>query len=366
MALREYLARQVDFTTQDCVIPAALNQGFDTLQPDSDIGLVIWSELAPDTTTYPAIKKFLWVATNSSGVWTGAVYLWKETDWELLNLANGQLILPGTIDISSLSTSGALPSDIIQVNAIGDGYQFVNPVDAIPANSLDLTKLVASTANNGQIPLVVSGVWTYAALDTSLIIGLINNNTLPITKLVPSTTGKQILRTKADASTVEWVAFLDNFEDNSVPVGKLAGGASNVGKIPTVGTDGLISLQLPTTTRTQVQTSTSIPIPAVAAAPAVFAHGFAAMPTTYDAYFQCITANNGYTVGQRIHSYEVTTGGSNEEVPAFIFTADQTNITFVQRNTASSQRNFANILTGAGVTFDPSQWVLVLQATLTT
>ncbi len=360
MAIREYLSRQVDFTTEGCVIPAALNQGFDTLQPDSDIGLIIWSELAPDTSTYPAIKKFMWVATNSLGAWTGAVYLWKETDWQLLNLANGQLILPGTIDISSFSTDGSMPQDIIQVNALGDGYQFVNLVDAIPANSIDLTKLVATPANNGQIPLVVGGVWTYSTLNTALIVGLIANNSLPITKLTPGL-GKQVIRTKADATAVEWVEPLTLLEDNSIPITKLSPGTGNAGKIATVNTDGTAVAWLANTaTRTQVKQSTVLPVP-TAGTSVEYIHELGVLPTTFEARLVCTTANNGFVLGDVIPYTSVT----NNAGPTFQLLANITKITLTQ-NTSAGTREFFNATTGDLATFTPGDWSVRIQVTLTT
>lgn len=358
MALREYLARQVDFTTTDCVIPAAINQGFDTCQPDSDIGFIIWSQLAPDTSTYPAIKKFMWVATDSGGVWTGAVYLWKNTDWELLNLANGQLILPGTIDISSFSVNGSLPSDIIQVNALGNGYQFVNIIDAIPANSLDLTKLVASVANNGQIPLVVAGAWTYAALDTTLIISLLANNSLPITKLIPGL-GKQVLRTKSNASATEWVDPLSLLEDNTVPIIKLSPGTGNANKIATVNTDGTAVSWLPNTAnRVQVKLSPVLTVPT----PGTFVeylHDLTVLPTTYEARFVCVTANNGFAVGDSIPYISITNNGG----PTFQLNANIVKVTLLQ-NTSGGTRQFFDNATGAIATFVPAEWSVRIQVTL--
>lgn len=359
MALREFVSRQVDYTAQDCVIPAALNQGFDTLQPDSDIGFIIWSELSPDVVTYPILKNFFWAAT-SGGVSTGEFYYWAGTDWELLNLEDGARLLPGTVPISALSAAGALPLDIIQVNSLGTGYQFVNLITAIPLNSLDLTKLKATIADNGKIISVVGGVATYVQFDGTFIIANIADNTLPINKLIRGT-AKQILRTNSAATGLEWVDIVSAIDDNTVPVAKLAAGVGNALKIVRVNSAGLaMELATPPFSTTTVRTSTAQPVP-TAGTYVEYTHGLTAPPTYVDCFFVCNTAHDGFSIGDKLS----WTACTNNAGPTFQLTevSAGTKVRLLQ-NTSGATREIFNNTTGNVVTFVPANWDVYLQATL--
>lgn len=364
--LYDYFQRQLDYTNEDCVVPAALNQGFDTLQPTSDIGLIILSATAPNVVSYPALARFLWAQTVA-GVPNGTYYYYGPAGWTLLNLEDGARLLPQTVALSALSAAGGTPGDIIQVASSGGYFVFTSLASAFTNGTLDPLKLIPGA--EGQILTVQGGVAAWVTFDSSALIGKIANNTLPVTKLLPGA-GKQLLRTNAGATAAEWADVLSVLEDNSVPVNKIAPGTTNANKLVGVNADGtLVTYVTPAYSRVQTFQSAVRTVPT----PGNYveeAYGFASYPSTYGAFFQCKTANNGFAVGDRIMPSDVESSGLNVEAPAFVVTCviatKKIRLTHRAPNAGGNDRNIINSLTGAEVanSFDPAQWDLYFYATL--
>ena len=362
MALREYIERQVTFTGVDCIVPATLDQAFDTAQPYTDVGFIIVSRLAPNTVTYPELKRFLWAECTSLLVLTGNYYYYGPTGWTLLNLMDGSQILPATVLLSALSAQGGNPGDIIQVDSTGDAFIFTSLASAFQNGTLDPAKLIPGTS--GQLLGTVGGSVAWVTFDSAAVIATIANGTFPIAKLVPGA-AKQVLRTKADGTAVEFTDPLNLIEDKTVALTKLAPGAGNANKYLTVNAAGdSVVASSPSFSQVRVQTSTALTIP-TAGNTQVFAHGFDVVPTEFDAYFVCNTANNGWSISDRIKSIQVSTGGNQDEQPAYMLYCNVTNVGIVQAG-ASFQvaRQFMNKSTGALVNFVSSEWDLYLQAKL--
>lgn len=361
--LYDYFQRQLDYTNEDCVVPAALNQGFDTLQPEADIGLIILSATAPNVVSYPALARFLWAQTLA-GIPNGAYYYYGPAGWTLLNLEDGARLLPQTVALSALSAAGGTPGDIIQVASAGGYFVFTSLASAFTNGTLDPLKLIPGA--EGQILTVQGGVAAWVTFDSTALIAKIANNTLPVTKLLPGA-GKQLLRTNAGATAAEWVDVLSVLEDNSVPVNKLAPGTTNANKLVGVNADGtLVTYVTPAYSRVQVSL-TGPWLPPTVGNYVEADYGFVSYPTTFDAFFQCKTVNNGFAVGDRISYKEITTGGSNDEAPAYLLTCvlASKKLRLVQfSDGAVTQRNFMNSSTGARIAFDAAQWDLYFQATL--
>jgi hypothetical protein len=365
MALREYIERQVTFTGTDCIVPATLDQAFDTTQPYTDVGFIIVSHTAPNTTTYPELKRFLWAECTSLLVLTGNYYYYSSAGWTLLNLTDGAQLLPQTVLLSALSAQGGDPGDIIQVDGTGDGFIFTNLSSAFVNGTLDPAKLIPGA--NGQLLSVVGGVVAWITFDSAAVIATIANGTFPIAKLQPGT-AKYVLRTNAAGDAVEYVAPTTIFDDGTLPIVKLAPGSGNANKYMVQNAAGTAwEAQVPNFSRVQVQTSSALPIP-TSGSTVTFAHGFASVPTEFDAYFVCNTANNEFQVGDRITWMAITTGGSNDERPAFLLTANATVLRLTQAGANfQSQRTFMTRDGGDGnANFTSSQWDLYLVAKLIT
>jgi hypothetical protein len=368
MALREYIERQVTFTGTDCIVPATLDQAFDTAQPYTDVGFIIVSHTAPNTTTYPELKRFLWAECTSLLVLTGNYYYYSSAGWTLLNLTDGSQLLPQTVLLSALSAQGGDPGDIIQVDGTGDGFIFTNLSSAFVNGTLDPAKLIPGA--NGQLLSVVGGVVAWITFDSSAVIATIANGTFPIAKLQPGT-AKYVLRTNAAGDADEYVAPTTIFDDGTLPIVKLAPGSGNANKYMVQNAAGTAwEAQVPNFSRVQVQTSTALPVP-TSGNTVTFAHGFSVVPTEFDAYFVCNTANSQYQVGDRIKTSAVMATGGAVELPAFLLYANATNLGLTQGGSgfppdrATMNRDNGDV-TGSNGDFVGSQWDLYFQAKLIT
>jgi hypothetical protein len=363
MALREYIERQLTFTGIDCVVPAALDQAFDTCQPASDIGFIIVSHTAPNVVVSPELKRFIWAECTTLLALTGNYYYYGPTGWTLLNLEDGARILPGTILLAALSTAGGNPNDIIQVSSGGDTFIFTSLASAFQNGTLDPAKLIPGT--NGQLLGTVSGSVSWVTFDSAALITAIANGAFPIAKLVPGA-AKQALRTKVDGTAAEWTDPLNLIDDKSFPLTKLSPGTGNASKYLQVNAAGdAVEAATPQFSQVRVQTSTALTIP-TAGNTQVFAHGLGVSPTEFDAYFVCKTANNEYVIGSKIKYIQISTGGgTGDEQCAYSIYTDATNVGITQAGSGfQTQRNFMKRDTGVLVTFDSTQWDLYLQAKL--
>lgn len=365
--LYDYFQRQLDYTNEDCVVPAALNQGFDTLQPEADIGLIILSATAPNVVSYPALARFLWAQTVA-GVPNGTYYYYGPAGWTLLNLEDGARLLPQTVALSALSAAGGTPGDIIQVASGGGYFVFTSLASAFTNGTLDPLKLIPGA--EGQILTVQGGVAAWVTFDSTALIAKIANNTLPVTKLLPGA-GKQLLRTNAGATAAEWVDVLGVIEDNSVPVNKLAPGTTNANKLVGVNADGtLVTYVTPAYSRVQIsQNAAPLLLPATGNY-VEYTYGFDGYPSSFTAIFQCKVANSGFAIGDRIHYTEVNATGSNVESPAFILgcviASKKLRLTHRAPAAGGNARDIIDSLTGVSTenSFNPAQWDLYFQATL--
>lgn len=127
-----------------------------------------------------------------------------------------------------------------------------------------------------------------------------------------------------------------------------------------------VRLAVPTLSAAQRRESVELAVPAAGAA-RVFAHEFPSPPTDYGAYLVAKAIVGDWPIGTRLPVAYVTTGGNQEERPAFQVVADGTNVTVqhASNENSSSQRNIlskdSGVLTdigGAGL----DNWRIVIWA----
>jgi hypothetical protein len=114
--------------------------------------------------------------------------------------------------------------------------------------------------------------------------------------------------------------------------------------------------------------STAVSLPANGSSTS-YSHGLGVQPSFYTADLICITANNGFSIGDTIPygSVQAVSGGGNDLVwPALQLTANTSALLLVQENGTLANRQFLTKTTGAEVTFVPGEWNVVFTATLLT
>jgi len=255
MASRNFLVAGLDPTGLVCLSLADLLQMFQESKPSDDLGWVIQQEATPNTVTYPELATFLWLKPS-----TGELKYYDGSSWELCECQ--ALIGPGTITKAMLSTTGASARQLIQVDAGGATYNFVNPANVFNANELPVAKLVNATDENYIMYSGVGGVWSSTHFPTLFTTTLAAANLAVANLRDLGSTGiaNQVLSlvSVGGAFTFNYVESL--LRDNQVPTSKLQFAAGSGGKYVKVNAartdlefaDGLPTMSVATLVDSQV------------------------------------------------------------------------------------------------------------------
>jgi len=189
-------------TDPTCISAAELLQMVRSASFTTNMGGVISSQTAPDHTTYPGLKTYLWRKLNGSNEATGEFYYYDDAagSWELLVQFDGSDIVNGSITYDKLATSTAYY--ILQMNGAGTAWVGISIPNAIQAASIVLAKLDPTGL----------GTW----LNNNLAAG-----DLDVTLITPGTAG-YIVRTNAAGTEVEFADILDCIEDYSIGIDKIS------------------------------------------------------------------------------------------------------------------------------------------------
>jgi hypothetical protein len=169
----------------------------DSGQAGPNKGLVIWQNTTPDTTTYPRLKRFIWLDTNFNPP-VPKVYNTNLSSWGATVVANGSI---GNAQLAFNSVSN--------INIMAGGVTTTNLVDnavvnsKIAALSVDSGKIAVGAVNNtnianaavGSAQLAPAAVLT-ANIASAAVVGTnlanysvslltMNTNSVDNTKIVP-------------------------------------------------------------------------------------------------------------------------------------------------------------------------------------
>lgn len=133
----------------------------------SDVGELVLSPTAPDVVLYPILKRFRWVKTNLALVPTGEFYFHNGSSWEIekpsVGSITGDMLVDHTVGIEKLSPDGD-PLQIIRINAMGDAFEPIDIVDAIPDAGLSTDKLAAGSGADLALISGLGGSWAPVSL----------------------------------------------------------------------------------------------------------------------------------------------------------------------------------------------------------
>lgn len=363
------LIEGADPTSQFTVSQATVLLSFLRLAlPNSYRGFVIHSETTPDTTGQPSGYPTNWYEWQQRCLWhkpsTNEVFAYQTgLGWAPapigINTVGTDQLQDGAVTLDKLAVEGTA-LQVYRVNATATGIEMATPTSLFPAGTLPVSSLVVGSGllqSNGTT--VFYAPLTAAQINTALGVGQ-----LVYTTIQPDAP-RSVLRTNAAATFTEYVSPANLFDANELPLTKISPGTGNANKAAIVSADGSTFeyRALPAVPTVTVRTSTAAAVPGVGAN-ITYAHTLGAVPTVFDAYLVCVTPNNNYVAGDYIHHYEVTTGGGNDERPAFALTADATNLTLTQANITPTARTFLNKTTGVSATFTAAEWNVIFKATL--
>lgn len=340
--------------------------------PNDYRGMVIVSTTTPATSGQPTGYPTDWYAWQQRCIWfdpsTGNLFGYVTgLGWQPITPAAGSI---GTDELANAAVTAAkiAPSTalyLLRTNAAGTATEWVALSSVLSNGSVPLSAISPTGASSTLGFLRSNGTTNFWGALTAFDINLaIPTGGLGVNKLNQGA-ARYILRMRTDAAYAEWITPTGIFDAGEIPITLLSPGSGNANKAAVVNATGTAFeyRALPVAPTVTVRTSVAAALPGVGAS-IVYPHTLATIPTTFAAYFVCITTNNNYAVGDYILHSEVTTGGSNDERPAFGLTADTTNLTLVQANITPTQRNFLNKTLGTTATFNPAEWNVIFKATL--
>lgn len=310
MAEPQMLTEGFDPTGLTQITLSQLLQMIREATPTDPFGFVINGSGVPSGvygfTDLDLLEKFIYKDTD-----TGTTYWFTQpTTWTPTptgTITSASQITNGTVTLAKLAEPG-VPNAlyILRANSGGTGYELVNIISAITNGTLTFNKLVAGT--EGQLLYFTGGAWTPT---TFSFLGLINSYIAQISYLTlnpNSGTPLSLLRINAGGTSFEVATLSQVVGTQSLPTTVLVGGTGNVGKVPTVQSDGTVVLTTPASGPTSYRTADAslVAVPTSNGTEVSFSHGLGGIPSQWWFTLVCQTTNLGYAVGEEV----VLPGGS--------------------------------------------------------
>lgn len=356
---------------------AALN----TLKPIYNIGGVIVmsgaSSAHPDVTNNPRFVRYVWLDTQTAGsvlikVYQGTYPSDTYADWATITIADGSITaaklanyavsvlnLSSAPKIAYLQTGAADATKsnyMLRLDAAGQYVEVVALAPLVAALTLNPAKLDISTATNGMVLTYDSSLGS-AIWKAISITGLISANSLSYDKLLNATIAAPGYILRSNPATGVWEAIVPNdllntiFPVHTIPLTKLDVTAA-------VASDGI---RFDGTNWVRTTPYYAVGAALSAAVTGNSAHGLGAVPRFFTGSIKLTTADaaTGYAVNDIVDINNFITGGAN---PALGISADATNLTYTQFNTATIEVRHKT--TGAATAITEGNWNWVFYASL--
>lgn len=341
-----------------------------------DVGGVLLSDTTPDVAQYPILARFRWAKTTA-GVLDGLFYYHDGSSWVIERPAPGTVtadaIAPGTITLDKLAPDGD-PLNIIRINADGNGFEFINIIDAIGDGTIEYNKLALASGQNYL--LISNGSGSFEAKTAAYVLAaLINGGTLVTTinstadlvayrnaadgnayKITVADFAKELIRQLTELTTTtagDFVAVQDVSDSNVVKKVQIQNFLPNTGVVAgtysypstfTVNAKGQVTAAASGTSSFLTAVGTAA-LPAAGAA-ATVPHSLAGIPSIVRVVLQCLTTNNGYATNDEVDISGAGWSASNTGLPAYTVTADATNVTVGRENNTTPDNLFLHPKTG--------------------
>lgn len=349
----QHFLEGLDPTGLTCISAADLLQMIRSAKPYPNQGLVIYSQTAPDVVANPELAFFIWGELDGSDVPTGDFYYYNGTSWELLPIIDGSKLAPHSVGLDKIDLTLASPFYIIQVNANGDALIWTSIISAIQNNTLPVAKLVAPDNTNNYVLTCLLGTRAFRLL-SDFVTTDIADNTIPIAKLVRAGADALglYLRTKIDGSGVEWARI------DVANLGAVGSSASQAIRRNAGNTAWEFFTPSTLAFTTLDNGGSYYAIPAINSARTI-AHGLAVVPKLVRTVLVCTSTDAGYAVNDEIDISGVTgdQDGTNQWA-AFTIGIDVTNITVARGSDANGSSIAAK--TGGTTAIDFSKWGIKL------
>lgn len=343
-----------------------------------DIGGVIWSQTAPDTTTYPILARCRWGKLNGSNQRTGEFYYHDGTSWTLetpkIGTLTGDQFADGSIGIEKLEPGTALY--VLRTNAGATAVEWASVASLLAPNTVPLNSLVNAATNGYVLYSGVGGVWA-ATLFNTVADGWLAITNIPFTNLGDPNNVGAANQVPYLVATGGAAAF--GYVDQLLRTGYVAPSklslvslAGKLVKVNSAGTDfeGVDTTYYMRGTRTSAAVEaleTALPTGAGDANAVEIEHHLSGTPRFYSLQLKCTDAGGNcgwsYLDVIDISAAMFDTGGGTDFNPGYAIQVNSTHIRIIQPIAAA--KKLTNKSTGADDnTFDPTKWRVLISATL--
>lgn len=274
MANKQYFSEPLSFTGivagGSCIGAADLDSAFTLIQPLAGIGLIIFSDTAPDVVTYPALKYFTWRKTFSGATTKDSFdsYFDAATGfWEALSTTDGARIQAKSIPITALNPGVGNALKIYQVSADGSSVQFASVGSLFSAGSIPVNSLVPPGAGYYFLASTASSSMWVSGPTAG---GMISN--IPISNLqISAVFGSVSILTTNTLGVNTWATSIPGtvLTSATVPPGAMQPGATD-GMLLTISS-GSATWKLPQPGKAAI--SIIDIVPAASGVPTLVAHG---------------------------------------------------------------------------------------------
>lgn len=258
---------------------------------NASVGLVWWGPTAPDVVTYPELTRSVWVDTSGATV---ALRSWDAgtSSWITEPILDGAIttgkIATGAVTIAKLSGAGGSTGNLLRVSSLGT-IVFDDPANLFDASHrLPITSLSLSPV--GDYVLTCNGTTqSWATFASKLAAQTITLASLDSTGRSNNMVLGQI------SGTLGWNYVATLLRDAEISYTKLAPGSANY-ILATNAAGTLTAWRAINEFLPPFDTGWQA-MPTVAGTPVVVTHGLGSDALELTIWAKCITANNGYAIG---------------------------------------------------------------------
>lgn len=347
-------------------------------KPSSTYGMILFDTTAPDVTGANAWRKScIWLDLTTPG--TPTVNVYKEgasPGWSNVqalipnNTITTAMIQNAAVTLAKLSVSGGTANQLIRVNGTGTAFEFVSLAALVTSGSINVSSLNTTGIPAGQMRFagtIGPGVANWYL--PSQLINALPDGTISTDLIAPATSAtsrSKFLTTRTGDPFAAWRYFDpavdllantlggDRLLNNSVPITKII--PSTVESM-LVTSGGVVDwIPIPTANYVTKYVSTPTALPAAGSAITPLNHALGGQPINVYGVLVCVTPEFGYIANDEIPLNQIHVSASDNESPSFALHATTTQIHCV-RNVDSDLLTL-NGSTGAtaGVNLTAAHW----------
>ena len=299
-----------------------------------------------------------------------------------LTIKNSMISNPDPLDadkgisITKFSPIGGTANQLIRINGTATGFQFVSLAALVTSGSINVSSLNTTGIPAGQMRFAgtigpgVANWYLPSQLINALTDGTINTDLL--TPAPAATSRSQFLTTRTGDPFAAWRYFNpavdllantlggDRLLNNSVPITKIIPSTVQSMLVTSGGVVDWITIPPVTTSFiTDITTTLTQGMPTVGT-PTTLAHSLAALPLSYRVVLYCQTNDGNYVNGDEIEACNINGGGTSDWYNVFNFSVTSTSV--IVRRFAAGNIVVLDKTTGATHTINESRWRFRLYA----